>query len=302
MKSQLVIGLDIGGTKIRAGAVSKDGQVVNSETMPTEAAKGKAAILRNIEAAIASVSKGKAAAIGIGIAGLVDHDRGIYVQGPNLPKSFQNVPLVKLLTDKLKIPVTIDNDAHCFALAEAVFGAGHGHKTVVGVTLGTGIGGGVVMDGQIFRGRDNAAGEIGHMTIGLNHDAVCGCGQTGHFEALASGNAMAKLYKTKTGNQLAPVDVENAAKSGEKEAQAVISEMAESLAVGIASIIHAFDPDMVVVGGGLAKANILWEPAIQKIREKLIYGQLRDIPVVRAALGPDAGVIGAALLTGKIGP
>ena len=297
MPAKLVIGVDVGGTKIQAGLISPTGRILKRATRPTETSAGKKAILRNIQEAIDEVNVSGIKGIGIGIAGMVDGVKGIYRMGPNFPKSFRNIPLAKLFSRKYRVPVRIDNDVHCFILAESVHGAGKGKKSVVGITLGTGIGGGIVIDGQLFRGAHNAAGELGHMTIDASSKAVCGCGMIGHFESLASGTAMAKLFTSLTGKKLMPIEVEEAAKHGNAMAKKVIKKMSEGLAAGLASVIHFIDPEMIVVGGGVAKADILWLPALTRAKKLIIFPKLRKTPIVRSALGSDAVVLGAGLLT-----
>src|SRR5512142_2137304 len=181
MPKRTIIGLDVGGTKIRAGVIARDGKILFSAKIPTETPRGKSVVLENIVKSVRAVWRNDVAAI-------VDHEKGIYRQGPNLPASFKNVPVAAILRRKFHVPVSVDNDVHCFTLAEAKFGAAKRFSTVVGLTLGTGIGGGIVMDGRLFRGRNNAAGEIGHMTVASSGPARCGCGRTGHFEAYGSGS------------------------------------------------------------------------------------------------------------------
>lgn len=297
MPKHTIIGLDVGGTKIRAGAVSASGQVLSSVKIPTLTGSGKAAVLAQMTSALRQAWRPDVKAIGVGMAGIVDHAKGTYRQGPNFPKTFKNVPIAALLRKTFKVPVTVDNDVHCFTLAEAKFGAAKRFSSVIGLTLGTGVGGGIVIDGKLYRGRNNAAGEFGHATIGFGQSAMCGCGRKGHLEAFASGSAMRRLYKAATGITMEPLEIEQAAKAGNAKAKKVVAVMADAFAEGLAGIIHSFNPDIIVVGGGLAKADVIWKPAIAKARTLVIYPDLRDTPVVRAALGGDANVLGAALIT-----
>jgi len=300
MPSPALLGIDVGGTKIRAGIVFPQGKAGMTVEIPTDTAAGNNQIIKNILLAATLVlknSKTKPKMAGVGMAGIVDKKKNVFVSGPNFPKTFQNVAIGSVLRTYLKMPVMIDNDVHCFTLAEQKFGAAKRKNTVVGLTLGTGIGGGIVVNGQVLRGRNNATGEFGHMTINKGSNAVCGCGMTGHFEALASGSAMRRLYKTRTGRDEAPIEVERRALAGEKEATDVLATVSASLADGIAAIIHALNPDMVVVGGGLAKADAVWNPMLQHLPQAIALPALRDTPVVRAKLGADAGIIGAATMT-----
>jgi len=297
MSERLIIGVDAGGTKIRAGAVTKRGKILTSTKILTETARGRSIVLKNIVNSVRQVWSKDVRAIGVGIAGIVDHKKGIYRQGPNFPTAFKNVPLATLLRKTFKVPVTVDNDVHCFTLAEAKFGSAKRFSSVVGLTLGTGIGGGIVIDGRLYRGRNNAAGEIGHMTIGFGSDAVCGCGRKGHFEAFGSGSAMARLYKQRTGTTADPLAIEKAALEGSAKAKETARLMSEAIADGLANIVHVLNPDIIVVGGGLAAADLIWKPAIAKVGSRIVYPALRDTPIVRASLGADTNILGAALIT-----
>jgi glucokinase len=298
--SHTIIAIDAGGTKISAALVSPKGKILKKFKIPTEASKGKEAVMANLVKSIESVWQKDVKAIGIGMAGLIDAKKGIFRAGPNFPTNFRDVPLAALLKKRFKKPVFLDNDVHCFTLAEAKFGAAKRKSSVIGITLGTGIGGGIVVDGTLYRGRDNAAGEIGHTTIGLGSKAICGCGKPGHFEAYASGSAMSRLYKDITGKSVEPLEVEKAANNGDVEAKNVFDIMSTGLAEGLANIIHLLNPDIVVVGGGLAHVDILWKPAMNKLPECIIFPELRNTPVVRSVLGGDANLLGAALITKKL--
>ena len=207
MKGNAIIGIDVGGTKIRAGLVAPHGKVVKRVTIPTEAGKGSKTVLRNIVSVAERVWRNDVRGIGIGLAGIVDRKKGVFLQGQNLPRSFRNVPIGRLLEKRFKVPITVDNDVHCFTLAEATLGAGKRFSHVVGLMFGTGIGGGIVVDGRLFRGRDNAAGEFGHTVIDAGSPYACGCGRKGHFEAMASGTGMSNIYRRLTGKKIEPYEV-----------------------------------------------------------------------------------------------
>jgi predicted NBD/HSP70 family sugar kinase len=230
----------------------------------------------------------------------VDWKKGIYREGPNFPRSFKNIPLAGILRKTFKVPVAVDNDVHCFTLAEAKFGAAKRFSSVVGLTLGTGIGGGIVLDGRLYRGRNNAAGEIGHMTLGLGSTATCSCGRKGHFEAFGSGTAMRVLYRTISGMDADPIWIEKAAERGNSKAARTIRLMTDALAEGYANVIHILNPDIIVVGGSLSTVDALWKPAIAGVRRRIVYSELRNTPIVRASLGAEAGVLGAALITDEM--
>ncbi len=288
MPKYLIVGLDVGGTKIHAGLVTPQGRVLKRFKVPTEASKGRSVILKNIEAAICGVWHNDVRAIGVGLAGIVDAKKGIYLQGPNFPRSFRNISVAKELKRRFSVPVMVDNDVHCFTLGESRFGAGKGHSLVVGLTLGTGIGGGIVIDGRLYRGKNNAAGEVGHMIIGDN---------ARDFEDLASGTAMARMYAERTGVRLDALSVERAALKGDQAAIETISIMRNALAVGIANIIHVLNPEVVIIGGGVSRMKALWSGLSKRVRSHLVYPQLAKTPIKKAVLGDTANVVGAALLT-----
>lgn len=300
MPKKLIIGVDAGGTKIRAGAVASNGKITVDATIPTETSKGKDTVLKNVMESVRKVWSTDAKAIGIGMAGIVDHAKGVYRQGPNFPTDFKDVPVAALLKKTFRVPVTVDNDVHCFTLAEAKLGAAKRFSSVVGLTLGTGIGGGIVLDGRLYRGRNNAAGEIGHMTIGIGADAVCGCGRNGHFEAFGSGSAMRRLYRRLSGKDADPKEVERAALAGDAKAMETARLMSEAIAEGLANVVHVLNPEIIVVGGGLARADLIWQPAIADVADRIVYPALRDTPIVRSKLGGDANVLGAALITERL--
>lgn len=299
MARPLRIGVDIGGTKIKAGLVDASGRILRSVKEPSQTAKGKAAMLRTLEKVVAGLWTPDVRGIrgiGVGLAGIVDHERGIYLQGPNFPASFRNIPVAALLQRKFRVPTRVDNDVHCFTLGEAKFGLGKGFSQVIGLTLGTGIGGGMVLNGKLYRGKNNAAGEFGHMTIAFDSKVLCSCGQAGHFEAFASGSGLRRSYKASTGKDLDAMGIERAANAGDAAAKRILAAMADALAAGLANIVHALDPDIIVVGGGLSAADNIWKPMLAALRRAIIFPELRKTPVVRSKGRDDANVLGAAFL------
>ncbi len=298
MHAKTVIGIDVGGTKISVGRVS-GGKVVAGLQHATDAGKGAKHVLDTIITLTKKLWTADVTAIGVGIAGVVDHKKGVFVGGPNLPKDLKNTPLVALLKRRFKVPVTIDNDVHCFTLAEAKLGSAKRFSHIVGLTFGTGIGGGIVLNGELYRGRNNAAGEFGHTVVSLGSTAQCGCGKTGHFEAYGSGTAMSNLYFTLTKKRLTPLQIEQIALRGDKKAKQVLAVMTDALAAGLANIIHSLNPDVIVLGGGLTNIKTLWRPITTKIRALVVSPKLGDTPIVFGSLGANAGVLGAALLTEK---
>jgi glucokinase len=291
-----LIGVDIGGTKIHAGITTTSGEVLAAKKVPTDSNKGGQIILDHVHEAIKAVWKPGVQGIGVGIAGIVNQKKGVFISGPNLPNNLHKLRIGSWLKSKYKVPVQLDNDVHCFTLAEAEFGSAKGFSNVVGLTFGTGIGGGVILNNKLYRGRHNAAGEIGHMTIAASSDITCSCGEPGHFEALVSGSAMSKLYFKATGKNIDALAVEEAAKQGDLPAVELIAKMADHLAIGIANIVHILNPDIITIGGGLSRVSSLIKPAIDSFKKKLISPALADTKVITAKLGDNAGIIGAAQL------
>lgn len=292
-----VIGLDVGGTKIAAGTIDGRGKIIKKIVLPTEVSRGKKIILKNILAAASKVWLPGVKAVGVAMAGQCDFRRGIFVTGPNFPKNFKNINIKKFLEIKFRVLVSLDNDARAFTLAEFKFGAGRGKKNIIGLTLGTGIGSGIVVDGKILRGKDNTAGEVGHMAVDISSDYRCSCGRFGHFEALASGTALENFYKKLTGKNLTGREILTKAKSGDKKAKQALNTLSCHLGIGLANLVHLLNPDLIVIGGGLSRAGALWPAALQQFKKAVIYNSLKNTKIVRAKLGKDAGIVGAALLT-----
>lgn len=293
----MILGIDIGGTKIAIGLVTATGALKSSATYPTEAKKGRAAVLKNIKSAIAGHLTKDVSAIGIGIAGQVDHRRGVFRGGPNLPKDFKNIKLAEIIKKEFRKPVFIDNDAHCFTLAEAVLGAGKKYQTVFGVTLGTGIGGGLSRGGKLIPGATDTAAEIGHMIIDFKNPPRCSCGQIGHLESVAGGHGMTRQYQRLSNHAIDSLELERLFKNGDKQAKIVVTGGALALAAGLTNILAVVNPDCIVLGGGLAHFNGFVSLTKKQMPRLVPFDHLKKIPILKAKLGKQAGLIGAALIT-----
>lgn len=279
------LGIDIGANKIGAGLIKKN-KVIKFEKFPTQGKSSNKKIIANIINACKKVKgKQKISSIGVGIAGQVDFDNGILISSPNFSKKFKNIELAKLLKKEFKTKVKIDNDANCFTMYEAAYGQGEPYRHIVGITLGTGVGGGIVIDGLTHRGANGLAGEFGHTTMGDNT-----------FEGLAAGNGMEKLYKKAAGIKKDTFEIEELAKKGNRDAKLVFEIMTDSLAKGLANIIHTIDPEIIVIGGGLIRVPLLIKPALQKVKNYLSYSSLKKTKIVTSKLGDRANVIGATIL------
>ncbi len=294
--STYTLGVDVGGTKIQTGLVTRSGKVVRTRRFLIQR-KNKTTALASILDSIAQSINSPIRAIGVGITGLVEHPSGIVVQSPNLPDDWKRVPLQSIIKKKYKLPVVVDNDGNCAVIAEATVGAGKKKFSVLSITIGTGLGAGFVVNGKILRGSRNII-EYGHTVI-ADSSPRCNCGLTGHFEALVSGSAMVKLYRARTKKTKSTHDIVAGAKHADRAAKSVLRTMSHYLAVGLANSIHAYNPDVIVIGGGLSRIPILITPAISLVPQLLMDPKHQKTKIIRSRLGYDAGVIGAAFITKK---
>ncbi|MDP3985579.1 MAG: ROK family protein [bacterium] len=296
----MILSLDIGGTKTAVGLVAKTGTIQKAWSYPTKADKGSRLFLDSIMQLIETHQTAQVDRIGIGIAGQVDAVRGIYLKGPNLP--LKNAPLAKLIQQSFKVPVALHNDAQCFAYAEALRGAGRKYPSVFGMTIGTGIGGGFVLGGQLMQGATGTLGEVGHMTINImvaKKSPRCACGQYNHLEAYAGGASISARYKALTGKQVSPIEIETLLQKKNFYAEKIVFDAQTALAAGFNNIRVSLNPNVIVVGGGLAKFRELWQPARRLANELCPFAALRKTPIVPGILKENAGLIGAALLTNR---
>jgi len=277
------IGLDIGGTYIKAGIVYK-GRILRKISVPTQAGEGRERVIRNILASIAKLHD-KTTRVGVGCPGSIDHKRGMVIASTNLPIAGINFP--ELIKKKFNLLAKIDNDANCFALGEFSHGAGKGYKNMVGITMGTGIGSGVIINGEVYRGRNRAA-ELGHTIIKYDGEK-CGCGKKGHVEAYIGTKGIQKRF----GKKISPEEIYKLASKGNKKAIKVWEDTGYYLGIGITNIIHSFDPDIIVIGGNVSKAwKFFSKSMFETVKKNSLFTRT---PIVRARL-EDAGVIGAAEL------
>jgi glucokinase len=320
MKSSepLYLGVDVGGTKVAAGLVTPRGEILSKVRVPMpsreDGAAGLRAVEKAIDAAFATEPTRQASVAGIGIVspGPVDPRLGVIVNPGNLP-CWRNYPLVAEIKKSRGLPTILDNDANAAALAEARWGAGAGYSFVFYATIGTGIGVGIILDGAIYHGRTGAAGEGGHVSIDY-HGPSCPCGKRGCIEALAAGPAVARrarerleaggaeakaLLSLADGNP-ATVTTEMVAKAwraGDPLATAILEETADLLAIWLGNMIDLFDPDVIVVGGGMSELVCAWFGRIrQQIPKWSVNSRWGEIPFVRAQYGEDSGIAGGAAL------
>ena len=310
-------GIDIGGTNIKFGLFDSSGKILFRDQKPTQADKGPTPLmhlLSNIAERLlylAADDELPVKYLGVGSPGAVDFRSGKVIGTcPNIP-GWQGAEIGAALRERLNLPVFVDNDANAVALAETRFGAAAGSKSVVCVTVGTGIGGGLVIDGKLWRGAFNAGAELGHMPINFD-GPECGCGRRGCIEAYCSSRAMIERVKTRTKSGLTPIlkeilngdpesltvkKVFQASQRGDEAAMAAISETARFLGIGLSGIVNLLNPETIVIGGGVTDGGGGFVEAVAaEIRQRAFDSAVEGLRIVKAALGNNAGFIGAGLL------
>ena len=282
-----IIGVDFGGTNIRAGLVIGS-KVIKKVEVKTEPDKGKAIVIKNLVKAINNVMTKGVIGIGIGSPGPLDYRKGLIIRTKNIP--LERVNLKKILEKKFNVPVFVDNDANCFALGEAVYGSGKKHNCVIGLTIGTGVGGGIVINKKVLHGRLNA-GELGHMTIKFDGRKARSCNNGDLEEYVSTRGIMrtAKGLKAKT-----PLDVYNLALKGNKKAINVFEKMGFYLGIAVANFVNIFDPDVVIIGGEISNAWKFFSKSMKKTVKQRAY--VNKNPIIIQSRLKDAAVLGAALL------
>ena len=317
-RRQFIIGVDLGGTKIFAGAVSLDGAHTSGmrsiATQPELGAEGVVdRIIGLIEGVVLDTMNETGATrkdfigIGLGAPGPLDREKGLVVVAPNL--GWKDFPLRDRVSSRLHLPATLDNDANCATVGEFWLGAARGARNVVGITIGTGIGGGLIFNGELYHGSSDVAGEIGHTTIDVN-GRHCKCGNYGCLEAYASGPAIAtrarealarednaSMLTSLVDGQLDRITAElvyDAAKKGDGVANEIVRDTARYLGAGIATLLNVVNPDVVVVAGGVTRAgDALFAPLRTEVRRRAFKPAVQAARIVPAELPGTAGVIGA---------
>ncbi len=310
-----VVAVDLGGTKIISAIVAPGGEVLARDYRPAQASEGVEAVTTRIKASIDSLlmaqklAPPQLKAVIVAAAGVIDMEHGVVTKSPNLP-GWENIPLGKIIGQKYGIPVHVINDAKAAVLGEHRVGAGKGARNLVFVTVSTGIGGGIIIDGKLYFGASGGAGEVGHMTIDVN-GPKCTCGNTGCLEMLASGTAVARdaIERIRRGEKSALLEVVGgraeritakevfeAARAGDQLAVSVVARATNYLGVGMVNLVNLLNPEIIVVGGGLAKAgDFLLGPVRRIVMERAFRHLAEAVRIVTAALGDDAGILGAAL-------
>jgi len=307
--------VDLGGSKILSVIVDAEGRIAGEDRRATEADEGPDAALERIAASVeaalaeAGLRRDDLRAVGVCAPGPIDSTRGSILSGPNLP-GWHDVPICRYLTERLGVPAILENDATAAAYGEFVYGAGRGHRHIVYITVSTGIGGGLVLDGRLYRGVTGVAGELGHITIEAE-GPLCGCGKPGHVEALASGTAIAREGEAllarggsslmarlaQEDGELTAATVHQAADAGDPEAIRILQRAGHYLGIGLAAYVDVFNPEVIIIGGGLRRMGDLYlGPAREEMARRAMAEPLKVVRLVEAELGDYSGAMGMVAL------
>jgi len=315
--SRFVIGVDVGATFVKIAKVDLRGSILSKDSIKTKDFQSRDSMISEIVKIIDRLSqkeKKHLAGVGVGIPGPVDYEKGVVFNLTNI-KGWKNIPIKSILSKRLKgIPVFVDNDANAASIGEATWGAARGSKNIVCITLGSGLGGGVIIDGKVYRGRSYSAAELGHICIDRN-GPKCNCGSNGCFEAFVGNSYMVKdvIKKIKSGKKtqllaladnklsnITPKLLDKAAQLGDKFSAEIWNEMGRNVGIGLSSIINIFNPEIIVIGGGVSKASKHIFSSIKKtIRERSMEIFRKGLKINRAKFVENAGVVGAAALAVK---
>jgi glucokinase len=314
---RVAVGVDIGGTAIKMAAVTEEGSLSEQSCIETRAEDQPEAVIRRLVKALGPLmgsaarhgSGGGPVPVGMGCAGLITPESGTVRLSPNLPL-WKDVPLGPEVAEALGAPTVVLNDANAFVLAEGLAGAGRGATHLLGLTLGTGVGGGILIGGRLHTGTHGFAGELGHTTVDMD-GPPCPCGGRGCLEIFVGSKAIVRRYLELTGGKLGrsvadliddnrellmPEVLFEGARRGDSEAAETFRITGEILGVGLANFGNSFNPDMIVIGGGVAQAgDLILEPARKMMQERMMFPRSYCPDVRPATLGPEAGVIGAAM-------
>jgi len=307
MRLRSVVAIDLGGTNVRLGIVDSSGRVRRRRRLKMTPFERKDELCRWLAAHVKALVDGedglpRPGAVGIGFAGPAKAERGLVYYAPNVGR-LENIEVGRYLRRSVGLPTVVENDANCAAVGEYWRGAGRGARSLFMFTVGTGIGGSFLIDGEVWHGADGIAGEIGHTVVAAG-GPVCNCGARGCLEALVSAWAIVRDYNRPVGRSRPPKAgsagakiVFDMAKRGDRRAQRAIEHASRALGLGIANVFHLLNPDLILIGGGVSRAGaVLLKPALEEARRS-IFPPLRErLTVRRATLRDDAGLLGAAQL------
>jgi len=309
------IGVDLGGTNIKIAVVDKCGNIIYSDSTPTEAHMGYGHTINNIINAIKNILAknnldiSQIGGVGFGCPGMVDPEKGLVKFLPNIP-GWINIDLADIIKQELGLKAGVDNDVRCAALGEYYYGAGKGYNSMVCLTVGTGVGSGIILGGKLLRGSNFSAGEIGHMILQEHGGKICGCGGTGCFETLASGPSIvemaekyimggksAKFRELADGGEITPEIVARAASFGDEVAKTIYKITGYWIGIAITNVVNLLNPEIVIIGGGVTNAgDLLMDPIKRTVNERALKTATEKLIITTAKLGNNAGVIGASLL------
>lgn len=310
----LVFAVDLGGTHLRAAVIDRQGNIQHrfrqftpKVTQPEEMVHALVETARDCKSKTAHL--GKVSSVSVAVPGTVNFNEGVVLTAPNLPV-LSNFPLRAALQEELQLPVIIENDGNAAALGEMLHGAGKGYSSIVCITLGTGVGGGIILDGRIWRGSDGTAGEIGHIGVAPLAGDKCACGSRGCLEVYASATAIVRLARealkqrpvTKLNNfdELNSERVYDAGLEGDGIAIGVFRDVGAYLGIGIAAIVNLLNPQMIIIGGGVANGWDLFHTSMhQEVQARAFPLAAERLKITRAQCGDDAGLLGAAMLALK---
>lgn len=312
-RGSVAIGIDVGGTNLKFGLVARNGKIIKRKVLPSLAQEGYKRVLsqivKGIRQLIDAAEGYRILGLGIGTPGLVDSIHGIVYNLTNIP-GWKNVNLKKIMEMEFGVRVYVDNDVNLMALGEWACGGAKGAENIVCLTLGTGVGGGIIIGGKLFRGKNLSAGEIGHIPINYK-GPKCNCGNFGCLERYIGNRyivEMARRYIRRekdtilskwidANRPLTPELIARGAKAGDKICIKIWEEVSECLASALSGVVNFLNPERIIIGGGVAGAgNVLFTPLRKKVREKAMGIPGKNVRISKALLGEDAGMIGAAML------
>ncbi len=308
------IGIDVGGTNLRGALVSTDGNIINRMKIASDADKGIDAVIDNLVRLIKGIGGGEeASAVGFGIPGIIDFKAGIITQAPNIC-NVNNYPIRENRRARLgdAIPVIIENDANCAAVGEWWMGAGKDVGSLVMITLGTGVGGGIMLDGKLWRGADGMGGEVGHMTI-YPGGPKCNCGNFGCLEVYSSATGIRRMVRETLADTSSktvlrelvldenpgrmPEAVMKAALEGDRAALGIWEQFGTALGIGMASLVNILNVEMIVIGGGVSQAwGMFIDKALSELKRRALRAPAERVRVMKSVLGDDEGILGASYL------
>ncbi|MBC2850257.1 ROK family protein [Cetobacterium sp. 8H] len=292
-----IIAIDIGGTEIKYGLVNEGGEILFSSSLLTEASKGVEQLLEKIYKIVDEIKlKTHIDGIGVSATGQIDGKKGKVVGGTNLIPGWIGTELVKILEEKYKIPAILENDVNCASLGEMWMGAAKNKKNFICLTIGTGIGGGVVLNGELLTGEGSVAAEFGHLQI-VKNGKECGCGNRGCYQAYASTTALLNLVEEKIGKRINGKEFFEEIHKNSTPYIEILNEWVDYFTDGLSSLIYIFNPSLVVIGGGISKQGDFLMEIFKKSLEKKVMKNYLDILTLKMAeRGNDAGILGASYL------